>query len=548
MTYVDTKIIANLLKNSELLIDLINNVMIKAMGEHQVSKEANNLNQSKNSDNKKEIKKIQIKPFKLTQPKPKLIQEPIKIPNKIIAKEFPLEAFHKKSLKTIEMERNNRLEIISENVIKKYKSIPVLELKTAKRPTNIDKISKEINEKREQELQFDMKYHQPLRDFNTLQANVKYNETAILREEYLIKKKQKEEEEELKKILVEKKDASEFERWKREMEERDNLLRAEEITRRKLELDLNREVATEYFNQRILHNKLQVAKHKEEESKKMAEKMKIMNEELLQKKILVKEVEKEREYVMEEKEKMIQKKKEIYQMQNEEYKDLVLKANEEKKADENRRKDIILQIRELERLPFKRFKGFDPTETPGHGLLEEMSLAELRERLEMQKKFLSEYVEGKKEENRLKQTERNEDLLEKANMVMNYRDLKRNNKEIERKKNLDEKNQKLEKLNSIREKSLLEFKDKIDNKKKKMKQEEEILEKKIREINLQRQYLQQGRVINIKIKIFFIIFFSKFFKFFFFLFYFFFIFFLIFFYIFFRPLWKKKHLNKLRMV
>jgi hypothetical protein len=142
MTYVDTKIIANLVKNSELLIDLVNNVMTKAMGEHQVSKEANNLNQSKNSDNKKEIKKIQIKPFKLTQPKPKIIQEPIKILNKIIAKEIPIEAFHRKSLKTIEEERNNRLEIISENVLKKYKSIPVFDLKTAKRPTNIDKISK----------------------------------------------------------------------------------------------------------------------------------------------------------------------------------------------------------------------------------------------------------------------------------------------------------------------------------------------------------------------------------------------------------------------
>ena len=45
MTYVDTNIIANLLKNYEHLTELLNNVMVKAMGEIQVPKETKNLNQ-----------------------------------------------------------------------------------------------------------------------------------------------------------------------------------------------------------------------------------------------------------------------------------------------------------------------------------------------------------------------------------------------------------------------------------------------------------------------------------------------------------------------
>jgi hypothetical protein len=500
MTYIDTKIIENLLKNSQILSDILSKIMQKALGEFQASNDDINmnihinLNESKNSENKKELKKINMKPFNLTQPKLKVIKEPIKIQNKITANEFPVHLYKKKSLKKIEDERKERLENINKTVMQKYNSAKVFEFKTAQRPTNIDKISKEINEKREQELQFDMKYHLPLKDFTKLNANVKYNETAILREEYLIKKKQKEEEAQLNKILVEKKDAGEFERWKREMEERDNLLRDEEISRRKLELDLNREVATEYFQQRILENKLKAAKHKEEESIKMAEKQEILNKELEQKKILVKEIEKEREYVQEEREKMIQKNKENYTKQANEYHDLVLKANEEKKIEENRRKDIILQIRELERLPLKRTKGFDPTETSGYGLLEEMSIAELKERLELQKKFYNEYLESKKEENKLRQAERNVELTKKANLVLNYRDQLRNIKEIERRNKLEEKNQKIAKINSIREKSLLETREKINDKKLKMKKEEEILEKKIREIKLQRQYLQQGRV------------------------------------------------------
>lgn len=54
----------------------------------------------------------------------------------------------------------------------------------------------------------------------------------------------------------------------------------------------------------------------------------------------------------------------------------------EEEAIEAKRKELIKQIRELEKQPRKRTKGFDPTETMGYGLLEEMSLAELRERMD----------------------------------------------------------------------------------------------------------------------------------------------------------------------
>jgi hypothetical protein len=147
----------------------------------------------------------------------------------------------------------------------------------------------------------------------------------------------------------------------------------------------------------------------------------------------------------------------------------------------------------LEKLPIRRTTGFDPTETPGYGLLEEMSLVELRERLALQKRMLADEIKSKKEENKLRMQERADELVNKAQIIQENRDRLRNQKEIERKMKKDAKLAEKERLRMAREKSLFEVKQKIENKKQKLKKEDEIFQKKIREIKLQRQFLQLGR-------------------------------------------------------
>ena len=53
----------------------------------------------------------------------------------------------------------------------------------------------------------------------------------------------------------------------------------------------------------------------------------------------------------------------------------------------------------MEKIPIQRTKGFDPTEAGGHGLMEEMSIAELRERLEYNKRLQEQEIEFKRETN-----------------------------------------------------------------------------------------------------------------------------------------------------
>ena len=62
-----------------------------------------------------------------------------------------------------------------------------------------------------------------------------------------------------------------------------------------------------------------------------------------------------------------------------------------------RRQELIKQIRELEKIPIIRTKGFDPTEAGGFGLLEEMSVSELRERLEYQRRQREQECEMKRQ-------------------------------------------------------------------------------------------------------------------------------------------------------
>lgn len=83
---------------------------------------------------------------------------------------------------------------------------------------------------------------------------------------------------------------------------------------------------------------------------------------------------------------MIQENRELRNQINKEISEALKRKREEEEHEHRKRQELIRQIRELEKIPIVRTKGFDPTEAGGHGLLEEMSIAELRERIEFQKR------------------------------------------------------------------------------------------------------------------------------------------------------------------
>ena len=512
--YVDKEIIGGLMNTKQKLSELIKFIKDKATfgfstkekekenESEQSQKQEINSSSKLKSDimpsmkaTKKPVKQITIpEPFNLSVNKPRILQEPMAISNHPKVTPLPLANYQKTSLKEIEKERKNRLEIIKKNIISRTeKDRNLYTLQTDNRPNNLEKIKEEVENEIQKTLQFNNKYAQPMKDFSKFQGDVKYNETAIIREEYLIDKKKKEEEAALKKILIEKKDSKEFDRWVSEMKIRDDILRMEEVDKRKLELELNREIATNFFNIKKNRNQLKQAQHKQQEKLNLQKIEEQKKEDIKNKKKVIKEIHKVQENAMKNKLKFINDNKELYKNRKKELNELNLITQEEKKIYNQRRDDLICQIRELEKLPIRRQKGFDPTETPGYGFLEEMSLVELKERLALQKKMLLDEINSKKEENKLKMQERADDLINKALIIQENRDKYRNQKELERKMKKEEKDNLNERYRIEREKNILNYKQKIEKKKKQLKDEDEIFQKKIREIKLQQQFNQLGR-------------------------------------------------------
>lgn len=155
-----------------------------------------------------------------------------------------------------------------------------------------------------------------------------------------------------------------------------------------------------------------------------------------------------------------------------------------------KKRDLIRQIRAMEKVPVDKTKPFDPSEPPNQGYMEEMSLAELRERLEMVKSIRSQELEDKRERQLEKKHEKQMELAEKLDNLVRVRKTAKEqatarHEEIERKKKEEE-----ERQEKFREQCILEAAEKIAQKKKQRREEEMRLKKELKEISIKRQFLQ----------------------------------------------------------
>ena len=80
-------------------------------------------------------------------------------------------------------------------------------------------------------------------NFDKVEAPVKLTAAAVKREALALKKAEEIENKRLKDLEWNQRDETEFMTWKREMDEKDEILRLEHIQRKKIEMELSREEA-----------------------------------------------------------------------------------------------------------------------------------------------------------------------------------------------------------------------------------------------------------------------------------------------------------------
>lgn len=154
---------------------------------------------------------------------------------------------NRKSLADIEADKQKRRLATTELIRREYETsakqrfnLATAELPGTQRPQKVfDSVEKTIKDS----LKFEGFKPKPVPNFEKSRADVKLNAAMLKREKHLLDKEEKEQAELLHQMELGLKDASEFYRWQREMEQKDDIEKIERIQKMKIEMELAREQA-----------------------------------------------------------------------------------------------------------------------------------------------------------------------------------------------------------------------------------------------------------------------------------------------------------------
>eukprot|EP00126_Sphaerothecum_destruens_P008600 Sdes_comp20270_c0_seq1m13812 len=216
---------------------------------------------------------------------------------------------------------------------------------------------------------------------NVPETAIRINTTTILREDALLKGRVKKEIQKLRDLSSGHLDESEFEKWKErealEAKARELATKAE----RHLQAQISHEEAIlskrnqEKFNLKAARN---LRKQREDLLKKHADEINDLHEENRRIVQITKESEDRAKFAVQ---KIQSEKQKIANQVNEQAKEYSKIKFLEAQADRERKAELIRQIKAMEKTPQTSLKLVDMTHTSDCGLLSEMSIMELRERL-----------------------------------------------------------------------------------------------------------------------------------------------------------------------
>ncbi|DBA99486.1 TPA: hypothetical protein ACH3X3_012074 [Trebouxia sp. C0006] len=322
-------------------------------------------------------KKTVPEPFNLTQPKPKLqpIEEPLPPPVKCHPAPTPHQGPTKEERAIEAAKQRNRQQQLQRFSDPAHGPFHLL---TAERPTN----TQQLKQQQEEELakQLTLYPGKPRPAPGPPAAQVRLNAAAILREDTVYKKKQLQEAQMIKRFEAELRDSSKHDSWQREAVAADLAARAAAVRQRRDDLAATQQAAI-HARQQLVQQNLQAGQQLKEQGEADKARLKQQMEAELEAN------RRQRDKVQAEKAK-VEAALEKLELDNRQRAEGIRQAEAAAAraraavvaADEAKKRDIILQLRAFEKIP-RKGKEFDPAESGGHNLLEEMSLLELRQRL-----------------------------------------------------------------------------------------------------------------------------------------------------------------------
>ncbi|XP_029972737.1 trichohyalin [Salarias fasciatus] len=332
-----------------------------------------------------QVKKSPIKPtepqeFCLTKPKPRHLLPEI-IPQQEKSKPVPNSTYTSPKEKQIidEIKQKNLQqaeELLYEANINQFRCANPHKSEHTKR------VMSQIEEDFQSKLKFDSRFSSGTPSSKkAVDRPVKLNNAAVLRREALHERQLEEELQSLERLVQGGGEPSAFLQWQQEMREKE--LQEEQPQRecRRLEARISDRKGALARQLRAQQNQKAAQLQKEETAQLMrsyAEK-RLQEEQTLRD--LVREVAEGHKNSKAAKEKIQKLKQSIVKEVSEQSQGLLRQALEEAQAQLSARFQLIREIHSMESLPHVRVRRFDDTETSGHGLLEEMPLAELKVRL-----------------------------------------------------------------------------------------------------------------------------------------------------------------------
>ncbi|XP_067311110.1 cilia- and flagella-associated protein 99 [Pseudorasbora parva] len=326
-------------------------------------------------------KNTEPREFVLTQPKARPLPAPEVIPQQDKPKPVPVTTHRSPKEPEIldEMRQRNRqkaLKVLNEANSQQFRCA------NPQKSEKTQNVISQILQSHDAELKFDQLYTSgsPATQ-KTNSVPVRLNTTAILREGALYNRQLEEALQRFEQLSLGASEPSAFMQWQKEMKDKDLQEELAELERRRLEGRISHEEAV-LARERVLERNHHKAQQTKEETaqlmRKYAEKRLKEEKEMRE---LVQQVADGHKNSKAAKAKLQEIKQRIVKEVSEQSRELLCQALEEAQAELSRKMELIRQIRAFESVSLVRQNFVDDTETAGHDLLCEMSLAELRERL-----------------------------------------------------------------------------------------------------------------------------------------------------------------------